>query len=286
MKKIFYLAAATIATAVLGACNNTTEKQWQSERDSILNVNTQQSQVLDDLTATLVEVSASLDSLTAGEEQLKNVAVEGKTMTRQQMLENISTFKALLAANRTRLNELEQQLAGRNDQLKQMSRVIQYLNAEIRSKEATIEDLQQQLASSKADVQALTTEVSTLNSTVGTLQQEAAQQQQTITDQQTAMSTVYYTIGTSHALKDKGLVTGGFLKKNKANASGYDNSLFTKADSRTLTQISIPGKSPKVLSGQPADSYTITENGNAATLQITNAQRFWNASKYLIIQIK
>jgi len=39
-----------------------------------------------------------------------------------------------------------------------------------------------------------------------------------------------------------------------------------------------------VLSQMPADSYTIDQKGNSSVLRITNVNRFWSITKYLIIQ--
>ena len=74
-----------------------------------MNVNEQQRQVLDDLTASLVEVSSSLDSIAVGEGALRD-ATEGPVLTKRQMLENLATFKETLAQNKERLAELERQL--------------------------------------------------------------------------------------------------------------------------------------------------------------------------------
>ena len=103
---------------------------WQEERDSVMNVNEQQRQVLDDLTATLVEVSSSLDSIAVGEGMLRE-SNEGPVLTKRQMLDNIAAFKETLAANKERLAELERNLAGRNDELAKLSTLVKHLNQEL-----------------------------------------------------------------------------------------------------------------------------------------------------------
>ena len=91
-------------------------------------------------------------------------------------------------------------------------------------------------------------------------------------------------IGTSRDLKEKGLLTGGLLKKKKVNYESLNQALFTKIDIRNTTQFNIPSKKAKVLTDAPSDSYSITQNGNSCTLRITNVPRFWSISRYLIIQ--
>ncbi len=54
------------------------------------------------------------------------------------------------------------------------------------------------------------------------------------------------------------------------------------ANVKTLT---INSSSPKLLSQNPEGSYTLTENEDGTTtLTITDAEKFWNVSRYLIIQ--
>ena len=55
MKKLNFMLFAAIA-ATLVACGGRSEGNWQAEKDSVMNVNEQQRQVLDDLTSSLIEV--------------------------------------------------------------------------------------------------------------------------------------------------------------------------------------------------------------------------------------
>ena len=81
--------------AAFMSCGNETEK-LRNAKDSVENVNAQQKDILYDLTETLVEVSTSLDSIAAGEGLLKRTD-EGKALTRQQVIENLNSFKQMLA---------------------------------------------------------------------------------------------------------------------------------------------------------------------------------------------
>ena len=65
----------------------------------------------------------------------------------------------------------------------------------------------------------------------------------------------------------------------------FDQSFFNKGDKRTLSSIPLPAKKAKVLSHQPAGSYTLTEKNGQAVLTITNPDKFWSLSNYLVIQL-
>lgn len=285
MRKIMFFVAAIVAMALTACSGGSGDSNWQAERDSIMNVNEQQRQVLDDLTASLVEVSSSLDSIAVGEGALRD-ATEGPVLTKRQMLENLATFKETLAQNKERLAELERQLAGRNDQLAQLNTVVRHLREELETKEARIAQLEEELQSANADINRMRNEMNDMSTTIGSLQEENDAQRQTMEQQTVSLNTAYYIIGTSRELKDKGLVTGGnLLHKKKVNYDTVDQSLFVKIDMRSTTQINIPSKKVKILTEVPNGSYTQTKNGNSTTIEITDVARFWSISRYLIIQI-
>ncbi|WP_155808404.1 hypothetical protein [Xylanibacter brevis] len=282
MKAIKILMSAAVATA-LTSCGGGSESNWQQERDSLMEVNEQQQQVLDDLTSSLVEVSASLDSIAQGEGMLRQ-SNESPMITKEQMMQNLEAFKATLQANKERMAQLQKQLATRSDQLGQLSKLVDHLNAEIAAKEARIAELEEQLAQANADMDLLRLDINSLSKTVSSLQDENAEQRQTMEAQTAEANKAYYVIGTSRDLKEKGLLTGGLLKKKKVNYESLNQALFTKIDIRNTTQFNIPSKKAKVLTDAPSDSYSITQNGNSCTLRITNVPRFWSISRYLIIQ--
>ena len=284
MKKLNFMLFAAIA-ATLVACGGRSEGNWQAEKDSVMNVNEQQRQVLDDLTSSLIEVSASIDSIAAGEGMLRD-ANEGPVLTKQQMLDNLAAFKATLEENKSRLADLERRLAGREDELAKLGKLVKYLNGELEAKQQRIAQLEEELQNANADIDRMRGEMNNLNTAIGSLQDENEQQRRAIESQDASLNEGYYVMGTSRELKNKGLTSDGNLfKKKKVEFDNIDKSLFVKIDIRNTTQISIPSKKAKVLTNAPSDSYTITNNGSNSVLQITNVARFWSLSRYLIIQI-
>jgi DNA repair exonuclease SbcCD ATPase subunit len=276
------MIAAMVAT--MTACNNSTEGQWLSEKDSIMNVNEQQRQVLDELTTSLVEVSACLDSIAVSEGLLQS-SEEGPVLTKKQMLENLATFKATLAENKAKLNDLEKKISSKDSQLAKLGKVVKYLNGELAAKEARIAELEKELTSANANISTLRNQMSSMSSTIGALQEENDAQREALVTQSASLNTGYYAIGTSKDLKAAGLISGGGLKKKKVNYENFDQSLFVKVNTRNTTQMLIPSKKVKILTSVPSDSYALTRDGNSTVLQILDVDRFWSVSKYLVIQI-
>jgi len=284
MKKLIILTSLAL-TAGFMSCGNETEK-LRLANDSIENANQQQKEILYDLTETLVEVSTSLDSIATGEGLLRHPG-DGKTLTRKQVIDNLNSFKLKLAENRQKLAEMEKLLSSRNDQIGKLSALIKHLNNELDEREATIARLEEVVKEQKGTISSLESALEVKTLAMSEMEEENVQQREQLSRQDAAQHAVFYTIGSTRELKERGLLKGGFLKKDKVDFAAVDKASFTKADRRQLAEIAVPAKSCKVVSGQPADSYSIEARGNAnCRLIITNKERFWNVSNVLIIQTK
>lgn len=284
MKKTVFVMCLGCAAMML-SCGHETEKM-KITNDSLASVNLEQQAVLEDLTETLVEVSASLDSIAIGEGMLKRGG-EGRKLTRQEIMANISSFKQMLAENREKLDKMQKLLSQRDDKIGKLSALITHLTNELDEREATIAQLQGVISDQKTTIEDLTATVEKDKATIGEMEEENVQQREQLSKQDMELNAVYYIVGSSKELKEKGLLKGGFLKKNKADFSKVDKALFTKADKRQLTEIAIPSKSAKVMSGQPENAYEIVvKDKQSCTLRITNKDRFWSAANLLIIEAK
>lgn len=283
MKTIHFLVVAAVV-AMMAACTEGSEGKWLSEKDSIMNVNEQQRQVLDDLTSSLVEVSECLDSIAVSEGLLQG-SDEGPVLTKKQMLDNLQTFKATLAENKAKLNELEKKISSKDTQLAKLGKVLKYLNGELAAKEARIAQLEQDLNSANANISTLRTQMSNMSSTIGALQEENDAQREVLDAQTESLNEGFYAIGTGKELKEAGLLSGGFLKKKKVNYENFSQGIFQKVNIRNTTQLLIPSKKVKVLTNVPTESYTLSRDGNSTVLTINDVDRFWSVSKFLVIQI-
>jgi hypothetical protein len=80
--------------------------------------------------------------------------------------------------------------------------------------------------------------------------------------------------------------TGGLLGIGKTArlSSSFDNKNFTKIDYVQVNTIPIDSKGAKIITTHPSDSYTMNkEKDKVVSINITNAERFWSASKYLVV---
>ena len=285
MKKLLIFVSAVVLASFL-SCGNETEK-LKSSRDSLDSVNGLKQDIIDELTSTLVDVSTSLDSVAAGQGMIRRAAGDGNQLSKQEMLANIRTFKNMLNENRTKLNELQKQLKGRNDKIGKLSALIEHLQAELNERQTTISQMEEIIKQQDIDIKDLESQLEATNSAMADMEEENVQQREQLAEQDAAMNTVYYTVGSSNQLKQMGLLSGGFLKKAKLDVASIKKEQFTRADKRTLTEIPVPTKSAKILTSQPADSYTIEPKGsNSCVVKINNPARFWGVSTVLVVEAK
>ena len=287
---------ALLIIIAFSACNgnSTLRKQWEAERDSLIDINNHQHQVLDEMTYAIVEISNILDTINMQEKLLfSSHDVEGKRYTRKQVVENLKTFENILKEKRMRIHYLDSLMNKNDERIRQLSSLVSYLNSEIDKKDSIIKVL-------KADVKYKNFNIKTLNQKIDSINEDMEQLTDSLTSvnekssdmenvikkQEEELYGVYYIIGTKKELTSKGVLSAGNLfKKSKVNAAAI--SAATKADSRNLTTIEINGEKPSVLTDVPSDCYKITKISNKNyKLEILDIKQFWSVSKLLIIQVK
>lgn len=285
MKKLLFAVVAF--AAVLTSCNMNQDKldRQQQMIDSLAQANSLSAKEVQEYIEIVDAVSESLDYLNAAEGELQNAGKEGTPQARRAALQSkVTAMSNVVKEQRERIAELQKKLNASGGTNKKLQNVIDMLNSQLEQKEAEIAELQAQLADKNVKIEQLTANVNTLTESNTQLSNTVESQQETITSQTNQMNEAYVLVGTKSELKEKGILAGGFLKKTKVVPSNMDKSLFRQVDQRSFSTLNIPSKSPKVLSPIPADSYTITRNGDSSVLKVTDPSRFWSVSNFLIIQ--
>lgn len=291
MKKI--LTIAVLAAAALTACNG----------DKLRNAEAQNEQLKGDLRETLATQDSLLvlvNDISDGMAQIKDLekiistpGSIGESPSRKEQIKNdMIAIQRALQERRERLEELEKKLSAAGGDTSTLKRTIANLKAQIAEQQTEIGTLTNQLASANIRIEELNTQVSTLSTNIDSLstnlQSEQAQKaaaEQAATAATDELNTVHYAIGTGKELKDRKILEGGFLRKTKVMKGDFDMSYFTAADKRTLTQIPTHSKKAKILTQQPADSYTITDVDGQKVITITDPAKFWQLSSFLVIEV-
>lgn len=280
---------ALLIMTTISACNGNSalKEQWKAERDSLMDINNHQRQVLDEMTSAIVEISNILDTINMQEKILfSRHDNEGRRYTRKQVVENLKIFENILREKRMRIHYLDSLMNKNDERIRQLSSLVSYLNTELDKKDSIIKVLRADVNLKNSNIKMLNETIHSINEDVVVLTDSLTLVNENIKKQEEELHAVYYVIGNKKELTSKGVLTdGGFLKKSKINASAI--SATTKADYRDITSIEIQGEKPEVLTDIPTNSYRMIKISNKEhRIEILDKKLFWSVSKLLVIQVK
>ena len=283
MKKLTILSVLAL-TLAFTSCDFETQafKDMRYQRDSIQYL--QQTQ-LDELLGYMdivQSVDSSFEAIRESQNLLSMVPVdgEGSQSVKQRVEENISMISNLLADNNARIAELEEKFNESDLKNTKLQKTINRLKRDLKAKNEEISKLYNDLEAKNFKIDSLLVENQMVGQRAAELTALSEAQQAQLQTQDQALHTAYFFMGTRKELKANDINV-------KDKDSGYRTSLFTPIDVRTFDRLETGSKSAKILTKHPENSYELVRDENKIyTLVIKNPENFWNASKYLIIQIK
>lgn len=282
MKKLTILSVLALAFAFT-SCDFETQafKDMRAQRDSIQAL--QQTQ-LDELLGYMdivQDVDSSFEAIRESQNMLSMVSYEeGKQGVKQRVQENIYMISNLLAENNAKIAELEEKLNESDLKNTKFQKTINRLKKDLKAKNAEIAKLYKDLESKNFKIDSLLVENQIVGQRAAELTALSEAQLAQLNAQDVALHTAYFFMGTRKELRANDINV-------KDKDSGYCTSLFTPIDVRTFDRLATDSKSAKILTKHPEGSYELTRGEDKKyTLVIKNPTDFWNASKYLIIQVK
>lgn len=288
MKKLMKMALGAVVVAALGACNEKNDAELtrlQQQVDSLQQIAEQKDSSLSDIDAFVNQLSAGLDTIAMQEKLLVAGSREGGRATREQMLKNIQLFAKTLKDQRSRINQLTDEMKAKGVKMEKLQGLVNFMNQQLDEKDRMISDLRTELSQKDVDIAELSDRINGLRNDNVLLEEAVSQQGQQLAQQDAQLHTGFVVVGTGKNLKDRGVTTGGFLKKTTVNYNTLPHDVFTKIDIRTFTELPIPAGKVKVLSAMPASSYQIIRvDNNNSRLRILDPNAFWRNSRYLVVQ--
>ena len=287
MKKVFILL---LGAGVLFSCTNFGKKvteseeyqKLQAERDSLQAVLKTSDAETQEMMAVISEVEANFDKIREAEKYISTQSEQSGEMnqdTKKRVSDNFQMIQEILKRNKAQLTELNRKYASSNKQVASMQSTIDRLNKEMQESSARLVVLQGELAKRDATIAQLSSDISELA-------QHAEEQSSTIKEQDKSLHTAYYVFGTANELKEQKILSGGFLKSTKVMQDTFNKDYFLQIDVREVTEIPLYAPKAKIWSTHPEVTYEFVKGANDnLTFQITDTQRFWSLTKYLIIEV-
>ena len=287
MKKTLFLL---VSVAMLSSCGEMKRNEaLKAENDSLNMELAQREAELDDIMGTLNEVQEGFRLINEAENRvdLQVGAVEGVSVS-QKIREDMRFIGEKLQANKARIAELEEQLNNSKYASTQLKKTIANLKEELEAKTQQIETLQAELASKNIRIAELDDIIAGLNQSVADLVAENKVKEAMVATQDRALNAAWFVFGTSSELKDQKIITKKFLQKKKVLAEDdFNKDYFTQIDIRTDTNINLYSKEAKLLTTHPEGTYQFKKDDKGQlTLVITNPNKFWSVSRYLVIEVK
>ena len=283
MKKLIFAAAIALT---ITACDNRQAEVDHANRqkDSLASIINERDSSLNDFLSSFNEIEKNLDSIARKQNAIKvNVDKQGELnkTAKERINDNIMAINQLMNDNRAKIAELNKKLKNSGNKIAHFETMIQTLNEQIAQKDRELADLNDKLNS-------LNTQIAKLQTSVDTLTKTTIVQTKTIDEQTTSLHTAYFVVGKSKDLQNMKVIdkTGGLLGIGKTSklSPNFDNNKFTRIDYVQTSTIPIDSKEAKIITTHPSDSYKLNkEKDKVVSLSITNAEKFWSASKYLVV---
>lgn len=281
MKKYSLLIAVILGLGT--ACKSPqNDEALLQQRDSLILVIDEREASVNDFVNSFNEVERNLNEISEKQNIILFSANKDINASQKERINaEIKAINNLMEANAKKLNQLNSKLKKSDRKNVALENTTILLNEQLKQKIKELKVLNDKISS-------LNLNVAQLQVCIDSLYIELNEQAQTIAETGVELRTAYYVVGETKELVKAGLIDkeGGLLGMGRTAklSDNLDNSKFTKIDYTQVTSIEVNGKNAKIITSHPDDSYTMNKTGKVIdNITITNPEKFWSASKYLVI---
>lgn len=212
-----------------------------------------------------------------------SAGVELGVSQQERINQDIMLIGEMMEKNRELMASLNNRIRNADQRVSGFEQMVERLNHTIEEKEIEIQMLREQLA--KMNLQ-----VDLLMARVDTLEQESERKSRLLQEQTLEMNAAWFAMGSRRELIDNKIISreGGFLGIGRSNQlrSDFNKDFFTRIDVTRDFEITIAGENPELITSHHSDSYQIVQEEGETLLRISDPDRFWSVTRYLIIQIR
>ena len=283
MKNYLFIAAAAF---LMSACNQAEVDKGKHENDSLLSVVSERDASINEFISSFNDVERNLDTV-ASRQHIINASTEKKGEFRQNQKDRINTEIAaindLMDKNRKKLSDLNRKLKNSSHKNVELEKMIATITVQLSQKDIELTALNEKLNN-------LNVQVAQLQTSVNTLTEEGNAKSATIANDTKELHTAYFVVAKSDELQDDKIIDrkGGLLGIGRTSklSADFDNSKFTRID-YTVTGTITVNSEMKIITSHPSDSYTLEmdtkDKDMVKSIVITNPEKFWSTSKYLVV---
>lgn len=283
MKKVSMIL---LVMGLVVSCTNVKEskefKELQAQRDSLLMRSAGAESEAMEMMAVISEVESNFAKIREAEKYISTQSTQSGEMsqdTKDRVTENFRMINEILLRNKQQLAELNRKQSGSSKEIISLKNTISRLNNEMKESTSRLAELQIELAQKDEQIAQLSKDVTALAT-------EAEQQSATIQQQDRTLNTAYYVFGSASELKNQKILSGGFLQQTRVMQDTFNKDYFLQIDVRDVTDIPLYAPKAKLWSTHPEGTYELVKGSDGnIVFHITDTQRFWSLTKYLIIEV-
>ena len=282
MKKILIFVACALS---LGACDfGGKQDAIQQERDSLQRVINEKDTELDDILSTFNEVQEGIRRINEAEGRVTIAETGPESASAKDVIrENMQFIQEAMQQNRDMIAQLQEKLKNSSIKGTKMQKTIENLQAQIDAQSARIQELEASLAEKEALIESQGEAIAGLSNNVASLTEDNRVKAEKMQQQDKELNSAWFVFGTKNELKEQKILEKGDVLKN----GNFNTDYFTKIDLRYDKDIKFYSKSAQLLSTHPAGTYQLVKDKQGQyELHITDPQKFWSVSKYLVVQVK
>ncbi len=254
----------------------------KAQNEQLVQENSSIKMYVEEVSKVIESVDQDLDKIAKTEIDIRQMSEGAKPGTMQSEIKNkLGKIGQYIVDSKEKISELEEKLLANKQEIKGLRTMVANLKAKLADKENEIADMMQEIGVLKSDIDKLGVEIKT--------KEELIADQESIIEENRKR---YYVFGTEDELKDKGVIVkeGGFLGIGRTTkvAPTLDVQYFNVIDGEEDFEISIPAglNKIKIISPHDAVSYELTGDKDMAMLKILDPDKFWEATKCLVMVIK
>jgi chromosome segregation ATPase len=309
MKKVMLITVLSLLIgSMLTSCNRGKVNELEQKNGELTQINSLQDSLLNDFMMYFNEFEDNLEMIRERESIISMSAEDPEYQgdRKEKILEDIQLINSLLVQNHSIIDSLSQRLEGSEGRVREFRRTIARLNQRLSEKTDEVNSLKTRLEKMDFTLASLNSKIDTLTRVSSNLRERSEQQitrieaqenqleaqSQRIAYQTKSLNTAFYITGTSKELRERRVLEkeGGLLGIGGAKqlADDFDPKVFTSIDVTQVNEIPLNGKKVDLLTTHPSDSYVLHSKDDSKQLnhlEITNPDKFWSASKYLVVVV-
>ena len=284
MKKLMIFALSLVTLASCDQFGKQNNDEVGRERDSLMQIINQKDDELNEIMSCVNEVQEGFARINEAEGRITVADGNPESASARGVIqENMQYIQQAMQQNRELIEQLQEKLKTTTFNAKALEKTIQNLKDQLEAQNQRIQEMEASLAEKDITIAEQGEQIDNLSENVSTLTQENRQKSETVAAQDKDLHTAWFVFGTKAELKEQKILKDGDVLKT----GDFNKDYFTQIDIRTVKEIKLYSKSADMLTNHPAGSYTLQKDQRGEyVLRITDPNRFWSVSKYLVIKVK